>query len=68
MFVRFVIVMVLLVTLYFVHLNTIAVVGIICLVLTFFGYGLFEANMIQYKNTVYFTLKEKKMDWKACLD
>ena len=39
-----------LVTLYFLHLNSIAVVGI-CLVLSFpyfFGYGIFQANIIQF--------------------
>ena len=39
-----------LVTLYFVHLNSIAVVGI-CLVVSFpyfFGYGIFQANVIQF--------------------
>ena len=39
-----------LVTLYFLHLNGIAVVGI-CLVLSFpyfFGYGIFQANIIQF--------------------
>ena len=49
-FVGFCIGMVTLVTLHFVHLNKIAVVGI-CLVLSFpffLGYGVFEANMIQF--------------------
>ena len=49
-FIGFIVIIVTLVTLYFVHLNSIAVVGI-CLVLSFpyfFGYGIFEANMIQF--------------------
>ena len=48
-FVGFFIGMVTLVILYFAHLNGVAVVGI-CLVLSFpffFGYGIFEANVIQ---------------------
>ena len=49
-FVGFVIAIVTFVILHFVHLNKIAVVGI-CLVVSFpffFGYGVFEANMIQF--------------------
>ena len=48
-FIGFLISIVTLVSLYFVHLNRIVVIGI-CLVLSFpyfFGYGIFEANMIQ---------------------
>ena len=49
-FVGFFISMAILVALYFLHLNSIAVVGI-CLVLSFpyfFGYGIFQANVIQF--------------------
>ena len=49
-FVGFFISMVILVALHFLHLNSIAVVGI-CLVLSFpyfFGYGIFQANVIQF--------------------
>ena len=50
MFAGFFIAIVTLVTLYFIHLNSIAIVRICLAFPSFLGYGIFEANVIQFNN------------------